>query len=71
MNRSMHFMRLLFTVAPVIGGIVIVILTAALCTYRWLVDSRDDAKDERLDEMGFFSIYRCHTIDCTNTRPKA
>lgn len=45
---------------------------ALLASYRWLVDSRDDAKDERLDEIeDSFRLYRCHTImNCTNTCPK-
>jgi succinate dehydrogenase / fumarate reductase iron-sulfur subunit len=36
------------------------------------VDSRDDAQDERLDELeDSFRLYRCHTImNCTNTCPK-
>ena len=43
-----------------------------LAAYRWLVDSRDDAKDERLDELeDSFKLYRCHTImNCTDTCPK-
>ena len=43
-----------------------------LQAYRWLADSRDDAKDERLDELNdSFKLYRCHTImNCTQTCPK-
>jgi succinate dehydrogenase / fumarate reductase iron-sulfur subunit len=43
-----------------------------LQAYRWLVDSRDDAKSERLEELEDpFKLYRCHTImNCTNTCPK-
>lgn len=43
-----------------------------LQAYRWLADSRDDAKGERLDElMDPFKLYRCHTIlNCTKTCPK-
>lgn len=43
-----------------------------LQTYRWLVDSRDEATGERLDELEDpFRLYRCHTImNCTNTCPK-
>ena len=39
---------------------------------RWLVDSRDEAKEERLDELDdAFKLYRCHTImNCTKTCPK-
>ncbi len=39
---------------------------------RWIVDSRDEATAERLDELEDpFKLYRCHTImNCTNTCPK-
>ncbi|MEE4186336.1 MAG: succinate dehydrogenase iron-sulfur subunit [Gammaproteobacteria bacterium] len=45
---------------------------ALLAAYRWLVDSRDEATGERLDELEDpFRIYRCHTImNCTNACPK-
>src|SRR3990167_3115612 len=34
-----------------------------LQSYRWLVDSRDEATGERLDELEDpFRLYRCHTI---------
>jgi len=43
-----------------------------LQSYRWLVDSRDEAAGERLDDLEDpFRLYRCHTImNCTNTCPK-
>jgi succinate dehydrogenase / fumarate reductase iron-sulfur subunit len=43
-----------------------------LQAYRWLVDSRDEARGERLDELDdTFKLYRCHTImNCTQTCPK-
>jgi succinate dehydrogenase iron-sulfur subunit len=43
-----------------------------LQAYRWLIDSRDEAKGERLDDLEDpFRLYRCHTImNCTNTCPK-
>ncbi len=43
-----------------------------LQAYRWIVDSRDEATGERLDELDdSFRLYRCHTImNCTNTCPK-
>jgi len=43
-----------------------------LQAYRWLVDSRDEATGERLDQLeDSFRLYRCHTImNCTNTCPK-
>lgn len=43
-----------------------------LQAYRWLTDSRDEAKGERLDQLEDpFKLYRCHTImNCTNTCPK-
>ena len=39
---------------------------------RWLKDSRDDHKEERLEALEDpFKLYRCHTImNCTNTCPK-
>ena len=45
---------------------------ALLQAYRWLVDSRDDATDARLDELEDpFKLYRCHTImNCANVCPK-
>jgi len=43
-----------------------------LQAYRWLVDSRDEATGERLDNLEDpFRLYRCHTImNCTQTCPK-
>jgi succinate dehydrogenase / fumarate reductase iron-sulfur subunit len=40
--------------------------------WRWLTDSRDEAKEERLDQVDdAFKLYRCHTImNCTTTCPK-
>jgi succinate dehydrogenase / fumarate reductase iron-sulfur subunit len=45
---------------------------ALLAAYRWLVDSRDEAREERLDALDdAFKLYRCHTImNCTQTCPK-
>ena len=43
-----------------------------LQAWRWLTDSRDEAKGERLDALEDpFRLYRCHTIlNCTRTCPK-
>jgi succinate dehydrogenase / fumarate reductase, iron-sulfur subunit len=43
-----------------------------LQAYRWLIDSRDDAKGDRLDNLEDpFRLYRCHTImNCAKTCPK-
>ncbi len=43
-----------------------------LQAYRWLADSRDEHKGERLEELEDpFKLYRCHTImNCTKTCPK-
>ncbi|WIJ26955.1 succinate dehydrogenase iron-sulfur subunit [Devosia sp. RR2S18] len=43
-----------------------------LQAYRWLIDSRDEAKTERLNDLEDpFRLYRCHTIlNCTRTCPK-
>jgi len=45
---------------------------ALLQSYRWLVDSRDEAKKERLEFLSdAFKLYRCHTImNCTQACPK-
>jgi len=45
---------------------------ALLQSYRFLADSRDEAKGQRLDELDDpFKLFRCHTImNCTNTCPK-
>ena len=45
---------------------------ALLQAYRWIVDSRDEATGERLDDLEDpFRLYRCHTImNCTRTCPK-
>jgi succinate dehydrogenase / fumarate reductase iron-sulfur subunit len=45
---------------------------ALLATYRWLVDSRDEAGEERLAALEDpFRLYRCHTImNCTEACPK-
>ncbi|MDP7641040.1 MAG: succinate dehydrogenase iron-sulfur subunit [Alphaproteobacteria bacterium] len=44
-----------------------------LQAYRWLIDSRDEATGERLDELeDSFRVFRCHTImNCTRTCPKS
>jgi succinate dehydrogenase / fumarate reductase iron-sulfur subunit len=43
-----------------------------LQAYRWLIDSRDEAQQERLDNLEDpFKLYRCHTImNCANVCPK-
>ncbi|KAK2147532.1 hypothetical protein LSH36_548g03005 [Paralvinella palmiformis] len=40
--------------------------------YRWVMDSRDDFKQERLEKLrDEWSLFRCHTIqNCTKTCPK-
>ncbi|MCI4665597.1 MAG: succinate dehydrogenase iron-sulfur subunit [Neomegalonema sp.] len=45
---------------------------ALLQAHRWLVDSRDEATGERLDDLEDpFRLYRCHTImNCANACPK-
>src|SRR6478736_1945342 len=45
---------------------------ALLQAYRWIVDSRDEATGERLDNLEDpFRLYRCHTImNCTKACPK-
>jgi len=43
-----------------------------LQAYRWLIDSRDEAREERLDNLEDpFKLYRCHTImNCAKVCPK-
>ena len=45
---------------------------ALLQAYRWLADSRDEARGERLDYLEDpFKLYRCHTImNCAQVCPK-
>lgn len=45
---------------------------ALLQAYRFLADSRDQATDERLQELdGPYRMFRCHTImNCVNVCPK-
>jgi len=44
-----------------------------LHAYRWIIDSRDTAKKERLSSLADkFKLFRCHTImNCTKTCPKS
>lgn len=46
---------------------------ALLQAYRWLIDSRDEATGERLDDLEDpFRLYRCITImNCAQTCPKS
>ena len=43
-----------------------------LQAYRWIIDSRDEATGDRLDDLEDpFRLYRCHTImNCAKTCPK-
>ena len=45
---------------------------ALLQSYRWLIDSRDEATGDRLEALEDpYKLYRCHTImNCANTCPK-
>ena len=45
---------------------------ALLQANRWIVDSRDEATGERLDDLEDpFRLYRCHTImNCAKACPK-
>ncbi len=46
---------------------------ALLQAYRWILDSRDEATGERLDNLEDpFRLYRCHTImNCAKACPKS
>ena len=57
----------------VIGGMEINIGPAVLLqAYRWIMDSRDEDKKERLQKVADeLKLYRCHTIlNCTSACPK-
>ena len=43
-----------------------------LQSYRWVIDTRDEATGERLDNLEDpFRLYRCHTImNCAKACPK-
>lgn len=44
-----------------------------LQAFRWISDSRDSRRDERLSELAFdhYKMHKCHTIlNCTKTCPK-
>lgn len=43
-----------------------------LQSYRWIIDSRDEYKGDRLSDLeDSFKLYRCHTImNCAKTCPK-
>ncbi len=43
-----------------------------LQAYRWVIDSRDEMTEERLENLdGPFKLFRCHTIyNCTSACPK-
>ncbi len=45
---------------------------ALLQAYRWIADSRDEERNERLDKLEHpFRLYRCHTImNCAQVCPK-
>lgn len=55
------------------GGTLISLSAAGLlAAYRWLIDSRDTATDERLSNLDdAFSVFRCHGImNCVSVCPK-
>jgi succinate dehydrogenase (ubiquinone) iron-sulfur subunit len=43
-----------------------------MASYRWIADSRDEKKAERIYDLdNSMSVYRCHTIlNCSRTCPK-
>jgi succinate dehydrogenase / fumarate reductase iron-sulfur subunit len=45
---------------------------ALLHAYRWIIDSRDQDREARLDDLNdSFKLYRCHTImNCAKACPK-
>ena len=71
---SVLCVRVVPLLAQVIGGMSDKFLGPAvlLQAYRWIVDSRDDERKERLKKVADeLKLYRCHTImNCTNACPK-
>ena len=69
-----YYVHVVLRVALPFGGILINLLALLhlLQAYRFLADSRDTKKQERLAELGDpFSVYRCHGImNCVNVCPK-
>ena len=67
-------MRLLLDVLPqlLVNGDRYLGPAALLAAYRWIIDSRDESRGERLDALEDpFKLYRCHTImNCTEACPK-
>ena len=70
----MHSLRLLHDVVPQLlwNGEKYLGPATLLHAYRWLIDSRDEATGDRLDELEDpFKLYRCHTImNCAQVCPK-
>ena len=67
-------MHVVQRLVQVIGGMVKKYLGPAvlLQAYRWIIDSRDEDRKERLKKVADeLKLYRCHTIlNCTNACPK-
>lgn len=60
---------------PTLKRVAVVESVVILCPHlgcRWLADSRDEFKKERLEALDdSFKLYRCHTImNCARTCPK-
>ncbi|GIS75827.1 MAG: hypothetical protein CM1200mP12_15460 [Gammaproteobacteria bacterium] len=70
----MHLMWLLFTACPSFWWNPDKFLgpAALLQSWRFIADSRDQATEERLDDLDdAFSLYRCHGImNCVSVCPK-
>ena len=71
---NVFFAPAVLQVAHPFGGILINLLDQRhyFKLYRFLADTRDTKKQERLEELGDpFSVYRCHGImNCVNVCPK-
>lgn len=71
---GMHPVLLLYQCLPklVVNGDRYLGPVVLLQAYRWIVDSRDEATDQRLDALhDSFRLYRCHTImNCSETCPE-
>ena len=67
LNHRLNLLRLLDVVKDKYLGPAVL-----LQAYRWIIDSRDEERKERLKKVADeLKLYRCHTImNCTNACPK-
>ena len=70
----MHPVRVLLHVVPelLVEQRPVPGATVLMQAYRWIIDSRDEYTEERLDKVNdAMKLYRCHTImNCSKVCPK-